>query len=308
MLTDVTHDSADAETGDTLSRVAPLSQLDDYEVADGYPEIRGWDVRDATGRSIGYVYDLLADVATLRVRYMDVELDPEVAAGSADSRVLIPLERVDLDGGGEGVLLRGVEAADVYSLVPYARRGVARETVLAAPSASIAADAPPLAADAADSEVDRERHYDDERLFARSADVGLADDRIGSPPAEELRPIAPRDAHPADVAVRTAVDATRVQERVPVLREDVEIERRPLRPGEEIASADVQGDEIRIPILAEEIVVEKRLVTREVLVIRKRTITEERVVEADLRTERVEIDDPAGRVRELGASDRVGDR
>ena len=115
------------DIADVPSRIAPLSQLDDYEVADGYPEIRGWDVRDSADRSIGRVHDLLVDVGSLRVRYLDVELAPKFAGTEADSRVLIPVESVDLDGTGDHVLLTGIEAGQVRGLVPHARRGVVRE-------------------------------------------------------------------------------------------------------------------------------------------------------------------------------------
>lgn len=31
-------------TSDGMAHVGPLSQLDDFQVADGYPDPRGWDV------------------------------------------------------------------------------------------------------------------------------------------------------------------------------------------------------------------------------------------------------------------------
>jgi hypothetical protein len=119
--------TSDVEVSGFASRIAPLSALDDYEVADGYPEVRGWNVRDAEDRSIGYVYDLLVDVDAMRVRFLDVELAEKFAVAEADRRVLIPMENVDLDGTGDQVLLPSVRAADVRELVPYARRGVAVE-------------------------------------------------------------------------------------------------------------------------------------------------------------------------------------
>jgi hypothetical protein len=51
------------------------------------------------------------------------------------------------------------------------------------------------------------------------------------------------------------------------------------------------GEEIvRVPIVEEELVVERRPVVKEVVVIRKRAVQEERVIEADLRRERLEVD------------------
>ncbi len=49
-------------------------------------------------------------------------------------------------------------------------------------------------------------------------------------------------------------------------------------------------EEIRVPILEEELVVTKRMVVKEVLVIKKRKIEETREVEAELRKERVHVE------------------
>ena len=42
-------------------RLVPLKELDDFRVADGEPDIRGWNVYTATGREIGDIEDLLVD-------------------------------------------------------------------------------------------------------------------------------------------------------------------------------------------------------------------------------------------------------
>ena len=47
---------------------------------------------------------------------------------------------------------------------------------------------------------------------------------------------------------------------------------------------------IRVPIVEEQLVVERRPVVKEVVVIRKRAVQESRVIDADLRKERLEID------------------
>jgi hypothetical protein len=65
------------------------------------------------------------------------------------------------------------------------------------------------------------------------------------------------------------------------------------------------GEEIiRIPIVEEELVVQRRPVVREVVVVRKRVVIEERVIEADLRRERVDVDDRDGRHEEPRDSGR----
>lgn len=46
-----------------------------YKVAEGDPDVRGWDVMDRDGQRIGEVDDLLVDPEALKVRYLEVRLD-----------------------------------------------------------------------------------------------------------------------------------------------------------------------------------------------------------------------------------------
>jgi hypothetical protein len=52
-----------------------LEDLPDYQVAENYSDVRGWDVKDADNRTIGKVDHLLANKSTKRVVYLDVEMD-----------------------------------------------------------------------------------------------------------------------------------------------------------------------------------------------------------------------------------------
>ena len=292
MVDDTANAVADRELGDVPSRVVPLSEHDELEIADGYPEVRGWDVRDSTGRSIGYVYDLLVDTAAMRVRYLDVLLDAEFAGSDADQRVLIPIESVGLDGRSDDVLLRGIDAAEVRALVPYAHRGVPREREAVVTPPPELADVPSPVSPP-DAELRREPQYDDERRFERAREASLTR-------SEQELAIGKRQIEAGEVSVRKTIEAERVSKRVPVVHEEIEVERRAVRPGEVITAVETHGDEIHVPIMAEEIVVEKRLVPKEVLIIRKRRVTEEREIEADVRREQVQVDDPLGRVRTFG--------
>jgi len=66
-------DNYSAETAQ--SRATPLRNLRKYRVADGDPDVRGWEVVGGDGRRIGSVNDLLVDTAEGKVRYLDVQLD-----------------------------------------------------------------------------------------------------------------------------------------------------------------------------------------------------------------------------------------
>jgi len=69
------HDS-DTEGTAARSRVAALRNLRGYKVADGDPDVRGWEVAGGDGLRIGTVNDLLVDTAAGKVRYLDIQLDP----------------------------------------------------------------------------------------------------------------------------------------------------------------------------------------------------------------------------------------
>ena len=85
------------------------------------------------------------------------------------------------------------------------------------------------------------------------------------------------------------VETETVRESVPLRRDEVEIERRPVMDPRAAAGATLgEGEEIRIPLTREEAVVEKRVVPLEEVVVRKREVVEDHPVETELRRERTD--------------------
>ncbi|HUQ48208.1 MAG TPA: YsnF/AvaK domain-containing protein, partial [Gemmatimonadaceae bacterium] len=105
--------------------------------------------------------------------------------------------------------------------------------------------------------------------------------------SEEQLAIGKRQVESGAAYLRKTVETEHVRQTVPVQHEELRVERHPLSAD---AATDVQigADEIRIPLVREELVVEKRAVPVEEVVLRKDVVTEERVVEADLRRERLD--------------------
>lgn len=64
------------------SRIVPLSELHSYKIASGDPDVRGWPVVAADGKTIGEVDGLLVDAAALKVRYLDVALGDAAGSGA----------------------------------------------------------------------------------------------------------------------------------------------------------------------------------------------------------------------------------
>lgn len=110
---------------DPSTQLAELRQLDDYVIADGDPDIRGWEVRTAAGlgdRAVGCVEDLIVDRDTLQVRYLLVCLDRRAVATSRDRRVLVPVGVGRLDRHEAQVRLDGYSSAHLVG-VPEFRPG-----------------------------------------------------------------------------------------------------------------------------------------------------------------------------------------
>ena len=61
-----------------------LDELSDYKVADGYPDVRGWSVKDADNRIIGKVDNLLVSKEAERVVYVDVDVDQTIIDAKYD--------------------------------------------------------------------------------------------------------------------------------------------------------------------------------------------------------------------------------
>ena len=106
--------------------------------------------------------------------------------------------------------------------------------------------------------------------------------------AEEEVRIGKREVEAGEVVVAKHVERDHVTEEVPVQRERVRVERRPV--SDAYGAADIREDEIRVPLVEEELVVEKRPVVKEELVISKERVTDTKTVDTEVRRERFDIE------------------
>lgn len=128
---------------------------------------------------------------------------------------------------------------------------------------------------AADDATDYRRDRDDYR-----------DDRRLTRSEEELR-IGKREVEAGEVVVAKHVETEHIHQDVPLERERVRVERRPV--SDVHASAHIGADEIRVPVIEEELVIEKRPVVKEELIISKERVTETETVDTDVRRERFDV-------------------
>lgn len=256
----------------------------DYEVAEGFPDPRGWDVlaNDRTGPKVGKVDELLADPEAQRVRYLVVKLDKNIAR-DAERKVLVPVGIAQLDDDDDKVIVPG-RGPEFFTAYPAYEPGQfsrsyedrLREYVTGAP----------ISGGAAGRDYYAGEPFDERRLFRERA-RGEREVRI--PRVEEELAVGKRPREVGEVDVRKRVETEHVSEEVPVTREEVEVERHPVE-GRPASAADMQEGEIRVPLVSEEAVVEKRPVVKEEYVIRKRLVRDKQAVEADLHRERIDVE------------------
>lgn len=288
-----------------------LSDANDLHVAEGNEDVRGWEIRDQSGEKIGKVKDLLVDQSAMKVRYLDAELGGGIF--STGRRVLIPVGVARLDDDDDTVLLNVASTAlqqypdydgstvsrdyesslrqrldssyqrddqNFYGHSHYEERGLfgsRRGTATGVTGAAAAAGA--AFANAADRTADR---LDTDRVDTdREARVVRSEEELA---------VGKRRVQAGEAYLRKRVETEQVRQTVPVTHEEVSVERRPLSADASM-HATITDDEIRVPLMAEEVVVEKRIVPKEEIVIRKHAVQEEQVIEETVRRERVDVDD-----------------
>jgi len=111
---------------------------------------------------------------------------------------------------------------------------------------------------------------------------------------EELR-VETREREAGTMRVRKRVRTERERLTVPKKRVEVTVERVPVEGEEAATEPQIGEEEIVVPVVEEEIVVEKRPVVKEEIRIRKQVVEEVEVVEEDVRREEVEIVDETDR-------------
>ncbi|HYH82214.1 MAG TPA: PRC and DUF2382 domain-containing protein [Longimicrobium sp.] len=248
-----------------------------------WADVRGWRAIAGDGTLLGQVADVLVERGDEgKPRFLQVALEPAVARAAAGKRVYAPFDAARVDPDARTVHLDGVTGERALEL-PTDPDDAPFVTGPFAPRADLD-DADDVVNEPLASSTDvRERVVDEERITL----------------SEEELLVGTRTVSAGEVRVEKRVETEQVRESVPVTRDDVSVERRPLAPG---ASLERWEDEegLHIPLVEEEMVIEKRLVAREELLIRKRRVTEEQVVEETLRKERAEVIGP----EDLPLSDR----
>ena len=153
----------DVSTDVSTYQLARLADLDDFKIAEGAPDPRGWDVQAADGRTIGKVDSLIADVSAMKVRYLDVELDDKALGLEEERHVLIPIGGATLHEKDDAVYLATLPSTRVRMLPSY------QHTALTRPEEQFYRQRFDTAYTPSELEADfyAHAHFDDRRFFGR---------------------------------------------------------------------------------------------------------------------------------------------
>ena len=138
-------------------------------------------------------------------------------------------------------------------------------------------------------------HEDRERDFRGTEDL-RDENELRVQRTEEELVAGTREREAGQVKVSKHVHTEREQLRVPKRHEEVSVERVPVN--EEGTGAEIGEDEVTMPVVEDEVVVDKRPVVKEEVRIRKDVVQDEELVEEDVRREEVDIEDHTQRLEE----------
>lgn len=96
----------------------------DYEISEGQSDIRGWIVKNESGRILGKVNDLILDTQSKKIKYLILDTDGNELYLQV-RKVLLPLEHTEIDAVYRNVIFSGLMANELSSLPTYEKGKIA---------------------------------------------------------------------------------------------------------------------------------------------------------------------------------------
>ncbi len=265
-----------------------------YEVADGEPDIRGWDVKNAEGKTIGEVDELIFDVQSLKVRYMVVDLDDNDF--DLDNRhVLIPIGLAELHKSDDDVIVPGVTAKQLALLPTYqdeitsSDETTIRDTFAGIGTAGLGAAAL-TGGNAADFYA--HEHFNQDNLTKnRRTDVAATDDTTAIPIIEEELQVGKRTVQTGGAYIKSRMVEKPVEETVNLKEERVFVERTPVdRPVDTTGFDAFKEETIELKEHAEVPVVSKEARVVEEITLGKNVSERDETIHDTVRKTEVDIE------------------
>ncbi len=245
----------------TASSLKELSESD-YEIVDGEPNIKGWDVKDENGKQIGDVDDLIFNPDTNKVLYLIVDLDDNEFDLDDDKKVLVPIGLAELHENDDDVILPGITAAQLSALPNYEKGNITSQTESTIRSVFAGGAVAAVATDQTD--FYQHENFNDHKFYGKRQQNVNSTTAI--PIIEEKMEVGKRQVETGGVRLKSRVVQENVQENINLRSEHVRVEETPVnRPATSADLASFKEGTIEMKEYAEVPVVSKEaFVTGEV--------------------------------------------
>lgn len=262
----------------------------DFEIADGQPDIKGWEVKDAIGTDLGEVDELIFDKVSRKVRYIVVDLD-ENEVNLESRTVLVPIGLVSLNENDREVILPEQEARHLYALPEYEKG-----KITPALESGIRNTLTGLGMAAAGSELYNRhpegfydhKHFDDTQFYTGSNSSGAA--KI--PIIEEELNVGKKEVETGGIAITSKIIETPVSEHVTLREEQVHVTRETVdRPASANDFETFKEGKTELIETKEVPVVSKVATVVEEVSIQKEVAERHEVIKDTVRKTEVEIED-----------------
>ena len=282
---------------DSNERHTRLQKLSgsDYEIMDGQPDIRGWDVKDDNGRQIGEVEELIFDVQSRKVRYIVLDMDDN-ELDLDDREVLVPIGIAQLHKEDDDVLLPGVTAEQLRALPQYDEDRFDTDSEEGVRNVFGGLGAGALAG-GSNADFYNHDHFNEDNLYRnrQQRDRNDSDESTTIPVIKEELEIGKREVETGGIRLRSRVVEEQVSEEINLRQEHVNIERTAVdRPASE---SDLREEEIEMRERNEVPVVNKEARVVEEISLNKEVTERNETISDTVRNTEVDIDRDEDKIR-----------
>jgi uncharacterized protein (TIGR02271 family) len=282
---------------DSNERHTRLQKLSgsDYEIMDGQPDIRGWDVKDDNGRQIGEVEELIFDVQSRKVRYIVLDMDNN-ELDLDDREVLVPIGIAQLHKEDDDVLLPGVTAEQLRALPEYDEDRFDTDSEEGVRNVFGGLGAGALAG-GSNADFYNHDHFNEDNLYRnrQQRDRNDSDESTTIPVIKEELEIGKREVETGGIRLRSRVVEEQVSEDINLRQEHVNIERTAVdRPASE---SDLREEEIEMRERNEVPVVNKEARVVEEISLNKEVTERNETISDTVRNTEVDIDRDEDKIR-----------
>ncbi|HVF80509.1 MAG TPA: PRC and DUF2382 domain-containing protein [Flavisolibacter sp.] len=290
---------------DSNERHTRLQKLSgsDYEIMDGQPDIRGWDVKDDNGKQIGEVEELIFDVQSRKVRYIVLDLDDN-ELDLDDREVLVPIGIAQLHKDDDDVLLPGVTAEQLRALPEYDEDRFDTDSEEGVRNVFGGLGAGALAG-GSNADFYNHDHFNEDNLYRnrQQRDSSDSDESTTIPVIKEELEIGKREVETGGIRLRSRVVEEQVSEDINLREEHVTVERTAV---DRVATeSDLREEDIEVREHTEVPVVNKEARVVEEISLNKEVTERNETISDTVRNTEVDIDRDEDKIRRT--KDRLDD-